>query len=59
MQAILLSRKEVARRAKQLYESGICQKVETEDNIGFRYRTTSNWNCFAERAGTYNSVHGR
>ncbi|NJN59289.1 MAG: hypothetical protein HC879_18215 [Leptolyngbyaceae cyanobacterium SL_5_9] len=34
MQAILLSREEVARRAKQLYESGIRQKVETEDNIG-------------------------
>jgi hypothetical protein len=34
MQAILLSREEVARRAKQLYESGIRQEVETEDNIG-------------------------
>jgi hypothetical protein len=31
MQAILLSREEVARRAKQLYESSIRQKVETED----------------------------
>jgi hypothetical protein len=34
MQAILLSREEVARRAKQLYESNIRQKVETEENIG-------------------------
>jgi hypothetical protein len=28
MQAIFLSREEVARRAKQLYENGIRQKVE-------------------------------
>jgi hypothetical protein len=34
MQAILLSREEVARRAKQMYEGGIRQKVETEENIG-------------------------
>lgn len=34
MQAILLSREEVARPAKQLYESNIRQKVETEENIG-------------------------
>jgi hypothetical protein len=34
MQAILLSREEVARRAKQLYESEIRQKVEIEENIG-------------------------
>ena len=34
MQAILLSREEVARRAKQLYESSIRQKVETKENIG-------------------------
>lgn len=34
MQAILLSREEVARRAKLLYENGIRQKVESEDNIG-------------------------
>jgi hypothetical protein len=34
MQAILLSREEVAQRAKQLYESSIRQKVETEENIG-------------------------
>jgi hypothetical protein len=34
MQAILLSCEEVARRAKQLYESGIRQQVEIEDNIG-------------------------
>jgi hypothetical protein len=34
MQAILLSREEVARRAKQLYESEIRQKVEVEENIG-------------------------
>jgi hypothetical protein len=34
MQAILLSREEVARRAKQLYESNIRQNVELEENIG-------------------------
>ena len=34
MQAILLSREEVARRAKQLYESRIRQEVEVEENIG-------------------------
>jgi hypothetical protein len=34
MQAILLSREEVARRAKQLYEGRICQEVEIEENIG-------------------------
>mgnify|MGYP001797676053 FL=1 len=34
MQAILLSREEVARRAKQLYESSIRQRVEVEENIG-------------------------
>ncbi|MEG4090211.1 MULTISPECIES: hypothetical protein [unclassified Microcoleus] len=34
MQVILLSREEVARRAKQLYESNIPQKVEVEENIG-------------------------
>jgi hypothetical protein len=34
MQAILLSREEVPRRAKQLYESNIRQKVELEENIG-------------------------
>jgi hypothetical protein len=34
MQAILLSRDEVAQRAKQLYEDGIRQKVEIEENIG-------------------------
>ena len=34
MQAILLSREEVARRAKQLYENGIRRKVEVEENIG-------------------------
>jgi hypothetical protein len=34
MQAILLSSEEVARRAKQLYESEIRQKVEVEENIG-------------------------
>ncbi len=34
MQAIRLSREEVARRAKQLYESRIRQNVETEENIG-------------------------
>jgi hypothetical protein len=34
MQAILLSREEVAQRAKRLYENGIRQEVETEENIG-------------------------
>ncbi len=34
MQAILLSREEVARRGKQLYESRIRQEVEVEENIG-------------------------
>jgi hypothetical protein len=34
MQMILLSREEVARRAKQLYESTIRQQVELEENIG-------------------------
>jgi hypothetical protein len=34
MQTILLSREEVAIRAKQIYESGIRQQVEIEENIG-------------------------
>ena len=34
MQTILLSREEVARRAKQLYESGIREQVEVEENLG-------------------------
>jgi hypothetical protein len=34
MQSILLSREEVGQRAKQLYEDGIRQKVEMEENIG-------------------------
>jgi hypothetical protein len=34
MQTILLSREEVARRAKQIYETEIRQKVEVEENIG-------------------------
>jgi hypothetical protein len=34
MRSILLSREEVARRAKQLYEGGIRQQVEVEENIG-------------------------
>lgn len=34
MQAILLSREEVARRAKELYETKIRPQVETEENIG-------------------------
>jgi hypothetical protein len=34
MQTILLSREEVAVRAKQIYESVIRQQVETEENIG-------------------------
>jgi hypothetical protein len=34
MQAILLSREEVAQRAKGLYASVIREKVEVEENIG-------------------------
>ncbi|MEZ2278300.1 MAG: hypothetical protein ACBR12_15450 [Microcoleus sp.] len=34
MQTILLSREEVARRAKHLYESTIRKKIELEENIG-------------------------
>lgn len=34
MQAILLSSEEVAKRANQLYDNEIRQKVETEENIG-------------------------
>ncbi len=34
MQAILLSREEVAQRAKQLYENRIRQEVDVEENIG-------------------------
>jgi hypothetical protein len=34
MQGILLSREEVAQRAKQLYESVIRLNVEVEENIG-------------------------
>ncbi len=34
MQAILLSREEVGKRAKKLYESTIRQQVEIDENIG-------------------------
>ncbi len=34
MQIILLSREEVAKRARQWYENGIRQQVEVEENIG-------------------------
>ncbi|MBW4476274.1 MAG: hypothetical protein KME54_05200 [Tolypothrix brevis GSE-NOS-MK-07-07A] len=34
MQNILLSREEVARRAKEIYENSIRQQVKTEENIG-------------------------
>ena len=34
MQAILLSREEVGRRAKEIYENSIRQQVYTEENIG-------------------------
>ncbi len=34
MQAILLSSEDVAKRAYQIYEGGIRQTVETENNIG-------------------------
>ena len=33
MQTFLLSREEVARRARQLYKNSIRQQVETEENI--------------------------
>ena len=34
MQTILLSREEVAKRARELYEKSIRQQVEVEENIG-------------------------
>ncbi|MFN6516048.1 MAG: hypothetical protein RMY29_016335 [Nostoc sp. CreGUA01] len=34
MQAILLSREEVAQRAKEIYENSIRQQVELQENIG-------------------------
>ena len=34
MQTIILNHEEVAKLAKQLYESSIRQQVESEDNIG-------------------------
>ncbi len=34
MQTILLSREEVARRARPLYKNSICQQVETDENLG-------------------------
>ncbi|MEA5576710.1 hypothetical protein [Anabaena sp. UHCC 0451] len=34
MQAILLSSEEVGKCAKELYENGIREQVETEENIG-------------------------
>ncbi len=34
MQSILLSREEVARRARQLYKNSIRQQVETNEDIG-------------------------
>jgi hypothetical protein len=34
MQAIFWTVEEVAQRAKQFYEQGICQKVEHSDNLG-------------------------
>ncbi|MEH2260496.1 hypothetical protein [Nostoc sp.] len=34
MQSILLSREEVARRAKELYQNSIRQEVAREENIG-------------------------
>jgi len=34
MQTILLSREEVARRARLLYKNSIRQQVETNENIG-------------------------
>ena len=34
METILMSREEVARRAKALYDQSIREQVETEENIG-------------------------
>ncbi|MBD2409141.1 hypothetical protein FACHB389_29105 [Nostoc calcicola FACHB-389] len=34
MQSILLSREEVARRAREIYENSIRQQVELQENIG-------------------------
>ena len=34
MQAIFWTGEEVARRAKQFYDNGIRQKVESDDNLG-------------------------
>ena len=34
MQTIILSREEVARRARQFYKNSIHQQVETNENIG-------------------------
>ena len=34
METILLSREEVARRARQLYKNSIRQQVETDENLG-------------------------
>jgi hypothetical protein len=34
MQTILISREEVARRARLLYKNSIRQQVETDENIG-------------------------
>jgi hypothetical protein len=34
VQSILLSREEVARRAREIYKNSIRQQVETEENIG-------------------------
>lgn len=34
MQAILLSREEVGKRARELYDNGIRQQVEIDENIG-------------------------
>jgi hypothetical protein len=34
MQTIILSREEVARRARQFYKNSIRQQVETNENIG-------------------------
>ena len=42
MQTILLSREEVARRARQLYKNSIRQQVETGENIGKMVSSTLN-----------------
>jgi hypothetical protein len=66
MQTILLSHEEVAHRAKQMYESGIRQQVNSEDNIGKMViidinslewsRAKSSCTCNGEETFTWNEI---